>query len=103
LANCKFRENHQSFGVLFEHIQDQCTKLLTMDRLLILFEHILKSIGDQLGGIKNITVEELLNSPQYFLFKEMLERSLSFNNVFANDSLSVDNNKDGTVELAMVS
>ena len=96
LANCKFNENHQSFGVLFENIQDQYTKLLTMDKLLILFEHILRSLGEHLGGIKNITIEEMLNSPEYLLFKEMLEKSLSFNVDFANHRLQADNEEDMT-------
>lgn len=103
LANCKFNENHQTFGVLFENIQDQYTKLLTMDKLLILFEHILRSIGDHLGGIQNITVDELLNSPEYLMFKEMLEKSLSLNSDFANHRLSLDNKTDMTDELKMAS
>lgn len=103
LANCKFHENHQTFGVLFENIQDQYTKLLTMDKLLILFEHILRSLGEHLGGIKNITVEEMLDSPEYLLFKEMLEKSLSFNADFANCGLSINNKRYVTDELKIAS
>ena len=103
LARCKFFENHQTFGVLFENIQDQCTQLLAMDKLLILLESILRSVGEQLGGIKNITVEELLNSEEYALFKEMLEKSLSFNDVFANNRLSIDNKRDMTVKMRKAS
>lgn len=103
LANCKYNENHQTFGVLFANIQDQYTKLLTMDKLLILLEYVLRSIGEHLGGIENITVAELLNSPEYLLFKEMLEKSLSFHVDFANYRLSVDNECDMIDELKIAS
>jgi len=103
LANCNYNDSHQTFGVLFENIQDQYTKLLTMDKLLILFEQLLRSIGEHLGGIKNITVEELLNSQEYLLFKEMLDKSLSFNVNFANCRLRTDNEEDMTDEFKIAS
>jgi hypothetical protein len=90
LANCKFNEDHQSFGVLFEKIQEQYTTLLTMDKLLLALEYLLRTIGEHLGGIQNITVEELLESQEYLLFKEALGNSLSFNVDFAKDVLILD-------------
>ena len=95
LADCKYHENYQSLGILFEGIQEQYTALLTMDKLLMLIEYILKTIGEHLGGIANITIEELLNSEVYSAFKEMLEKSLTFNVEFANNKLS-DYNQDDT-------
>ncbi len=65
-----------------------------MDRLLLLIEYILKTIGEHLGGIKNITVEELLNSSEYAAFKEMVERPLTFNVAFAKDTLNYYNQDD---------
>jgi len=65
-----------------------------MDRLLLLVEYILKTIGDHLGGIKNITIEELLNSSEYSAFKEMLKKSLTFNVQFAKGTLSHYNQDD---------
>ena len=94
LAACKYHEQYQSLGILFEGVQEQYTALLTMDRLLLLIEYILKTIGDHLGGIENITVEELLNSSEYSAFKEMLEKSLTFNVAFAKDILSRYNQDD---------
>ena len=94
LADCKYHEQYQSLGILFEGVQEQYTALLTMDRLLLLIEYILKTIGDHLGGIKNITVEELFNSLEYSAFKEMLEKSLTFNVAFAKDTLSRYNQDD---------
>jgi len=103
LANCNYNDSHQTFGVLFENIQDQYTKLLTMDKLLILFEELLRSIGEHLGGIQNITVAELLDSQEYLLFKEMLDKSLSFNVDFANCRLRTDNEEDMTDEFKIAS
>jgi len=103
LANCKYNDNHQTFGVLFKNIQDQYTKLLSMDKLLILFEYLLRSIGEHLGGIQNITVKDLLNSQEYLMFKEMLEKSLSFNADFANCRLSVENKADMKGKLQVAS
>jgi hypothetical protein len=94
LADCKYHEEYQSFGVLFESVQEQYTALLTLDKVLILIEYILKTIGDHLGGIENITVEELLNSTEYSAFKEMLEKSLTFNVEFAKEVLSGYNQED---------
>ena len=88
LADCKYHEQYQSLGILFEGVQEQYTALLTMDKLLLLIEYILKTIGDHLGGITNITVEELFNSKEYREFKEMLEKSLTFNVAFAKDTLN---------------
>ena len=88
MADCKYHEQYQSLGILFEGVQEQYTALLTMDKLLLLIEYILKTIGDHLGGITNITVEELFNSKEYREFKEMLEKSLTFNVAFAKDTLN---------------
>jgi len=88
LADCKYHEQYQSLGILFEGVQEQYTALLTMDRLLLLIEYILKTIGDHLGGIENITVEELLNSSEYAEFKDMLEKSLTFNVAFTKNTVS---------------
>ena len=98
LADCKYHEEYQSLGILFEEVQAQYTTLLTMDKLLNLIEYILKTIGDHLGGIKNVTVEELLNSNEYSDFKEMLEKSLTFNVAFAKDTLP-SYNQDDTEEV----
>jgi len=94
LADCKYHEQYQSLGILFEKVQEQYTALLTMDKLLNLIEYILKTIGDHLGGIENITLEELLNSNEYSEFKKMLEKSLTFNVEFAKESLKDYNQKD---------
>jgi len=94
MADCKYHEQYQSLGVLFEEIQEQYRTLLTMDKLLLLIEYILKTIGQHLGGIGNITVEELLNSAQYSEFKQILEKSLTFNVEFAKDRLSGYNQVD---------
>ena len=94
LADCKYHEQYQSLGILFEGVQEQYTALLTMDRLLLLIEYILKTIGDHLGGIKSITIEELFISSEYAAFKEMLEKSLTFNVAFAKDTLNHYNQDD---------
>jgi hypothetical protein len=96
LANCKYNEDHQSFGVLFKNIQEQYTTLLTMDKLLLALEYLLRSIGEHLGGIQNITVEELLKSQEYLLFKEMLKNSLSLDVNCVNYGLIFDNEGDVT-------
>jgi hypothetical protein len=94
LADCKYHEQYQSLGILFERVQEQYTALLTMDKLLLLIEYILKTIGEHLGGIENITIEELLNSSEYVAFKEMLEKSLTFNATFAKDTLNTYNQEN---------
>lgn len=94
LADCKYHEQYQSLGILFEGVQEQYTDLLTMDRLLLLIEYILKTIGEHLGGIENITVEELFNSTEYAAFKEILEKSLTFNVPFAKEALNSYNQDD---------
>ncbi len=101
LADCKYHEQYQSLGILFEGVQEQYTALLTMDRLLLLIEYILKTIGDHLGGIENITIEELLNSSEYAAFKEMLEKSLTFNVAFVKDQLSGHNQEDRKISYAI--
>ena len=62
--------------------------------MLLLIEYILKTIGDHLGGIENIIVEELFNFSEYTTFKEMLEKSLTFNAQFAKEALYSYNQED---------
>ena len=67
-----------------------------MDKLLLALEYLLRSIGEHLGGIQNITVEELLKSQEYLLFKEMLKNSLSLDVNCADYGLIFDNDGDVT-------
>jgi len=103
LATCKDREDHQSLGVLFESLREQYTKLLTMDKILISLEYILRTIGDDLGGIGNVTLRELFDSREYLLFKEALGNSLSFNVDFAKDALILDSEYDTRNKIKMAS
>lgn len=90
LSDCKYRENLKSLGDLFKGIEQQYMELLTIDKILILFENLLISISEELGGIKTVTVEELLNSEKYSLFKELLKGSLTIGAIFANSTLNTD-------------
>jgi hypothetical protein len=60
LADCKYHEEYQSMGILFESLREQYTSLLTMDKILLLIEYILVSISEHLGGVKNITVDSTI-------------------------------------------
>lgn len=84
LVNCKYHEEYQSFGQLYAHIEHQYTQLLTMEKLLILFEELILSISEQMGGADKITISQFLNSPEYEMFKRMLGESLVLN---ANEKL----------------
>ncbi len=90
LADCKFNENHKSMGTLFEKFQEEYTNLLTMDKLFILFEYILTTIGEQLGGIKYISIDEFLNSVEYEIFKDLLNRSITLGSVFGISKYNVE-------------
>jgi len=87
LADCKYHEEYQSMGILFESVKEQYNSLLTMDKILLLIEYILVTISQHLGGIKNITVDELMNSSMYIDFKNMIANSMTFNVEFAKSSL----------------
>ena len=79
LVNCKYHEEYQSFGQLYAHIEHQYTQLLTMEKLLLLFEELIHSIAEQMGGADKITISQFLNSPEYEMFKTMLCESLVLN------------------------
>jgi len=87
LATCKYQEDYQSFGELYAHIEHQYTQLLTMEKLLLLFEELIHSIAEQMGGADKITISQFLNSPEYEMFKTMLGESLVLN---ANGQLLPD-------------
>ena len=74
-----------------------------MDKLLLALEYLLRFIWEHLGGIQNITMEELLEFQEYLLFKEMLENSLSLDADFVNHSLKFDNERDVTGKLLIAS
>lgn len=76
LVNWKFHEEYQSLGILYAEIEHQYTQLLTLDKLLLLFEALMQQIAAQLGGINQVTVEQLLNSAEYAQFKVILQQSL---------------------------
>ncbi len=77
-------------GTLFEKFQEEYTNLLTMDKLFILFEYILTTIGEQLGGIKYISIDEFLNSVEYEIFKDLLNRSITLGSVFGISKYNVE-------------
>jgi hypothetical protein len=87
LVNCKYHEDHQSFGELYAHIEHQYTQLLTMEKLLLLFEELIHSIAEHMGGADKVTINQFLNSPEYEMFKRMLGESLVLN---ANEHLLPD-------------
>ncbi len=58
-----------------------------MEKLLLLFEELIHSIAEQMGGADKITISQFLNSPEYEMFKRMLGESLVLN---ANEHLLPD-------------
>ncbi len=66
-------------GCLYAHIEQRYTRLLTMEKRLILFEELIHSIAEQMGGADKITISQFLNSPEYEMFKTMLGESLVLN------------------------
>jgi hypothetical protein len=87
LVNCKYHEEYQSLGILYAQIEQQYTQLLTMEKLLLLFEELIYSIAEQMGGADKTTIRQFLNSPEYEMFKRMLDESLVIN---ANEQLLPD-------------
>ena len=96
LVHLKFIHDHQSLGVLFEEINDQYTELLTVEKIIAMLEFFLCSLAEQMGGCKKVTLDELLNSQPYNLFKEMIESSLLFKSDFANMPYRIDNESHKT-------
>ena len=79
LVNCKYHENYQSFGELYAHIEHQYTRLLTMEKLLILFEELIHTIAEQMGGVDKTTIRQFQPSPEYQMFKNMFGESIVIN------------------------
>ena len=91
MVQLKFMHDHKSLGVLFEQINDQYTELLTVQKIIAMMEFLLLSLAEQMGGSQKVTLDELLNSQAYKLFKDMIDNSIMFNGDFANLHCLVDN------------
>jgi len=94
MISCKYHEDWQSLGELFRAVQSDYRELLTLEKLLALFEELLHSIAEQMGGSDTVTITELFNSDAYKAFKEILNESLFLNGNYANIGFAPGNEKD---------
>lgn len=50
-----------------------------MEKLLLLFEELMHSFAEQMGGAYKIIISQFMNSHEYKMFKTMLDESLVLN------------------------
>jgi hypothetical protein len=54
----------------------QMSGLLTVEKILIMLEEILTSIASKMGGLGNVSLYDILNSPEYAALKQGIRFSL---------------------------
>ncbi len=100
LVHLKFLHDHKSLGTLFESINDQYTELLTVEKIIAMLEFFLYSLAEQMGGVKQVSLDELFNSQPYKLFKDLIENSLLFKSDFANPDYHIGQELDTEEDIA---
>jgi hypothetical protein len=76
LAYFKYREDYQTLGELYRTIESQYTGLLTVEKILLMLEEILTTIASKMGGLDAVSLNEVLNSPEYAAFRQGIRFSL---------------------------
>lgn len=76
LASVKCAEEYQTIGELFRHRLEQQRALTLVDRLLQLFEELLRELACAMGAGRNVTLGKFLDAPEFIVFKRTLKSSL---------------------------
>jgi len=82
LASVKSAEEYRTIGELFRHRLEEQRVLTLVDRLLLLFEELLREVARAMGVGRDVTLGQFLNAPEFQVFKRTFKNSFITNASF---------------------
>ncbi len=79
LASVKCAEEYRTIGELFRHRLEEQRVLTLVDRLLLLFEELLREVARSMGVGREVKLGQFLDAPEFLVFKRTLKNSLITN------------------------